>query len=138
MGERYSEAAIYRQNHDIPLSERRQMVEGTLATIDPYSIRRVRSHEMTSTLMVEGLTFIWRAWKISFEMPDTFLDDDKGPDKLIGGINHWMPHAPYIPEHRNGRLQKQYSKFMQKRDEDPVIRRAISTAIVAACMRKEQ
>ena len=134
MGERYSEAEIRAQIHNVLLGKRIELMSRVLETIDIQGILIPHRDEMTSTLVTEGLTFKWCAWRISAEKTIPYL--------VNGGFEqyktHWWPHAPYLPEPHKKRLGKRYDKYLDKYQNDPIIRGIFSTAVIIACMQKEQ
>ncbi len=138
MGERYAREEIDKRIHGVSVKKRRQMVQQILDTIDQDNIERTFKFEMRSTLKIEGLSFNWKAWRYGSEFPNTFLDDEKGKNRLIKGVNHWLPTSLDVPEPHSRWLNRRYRTFIEKHNQDPILGGAISTAIVAACMRKEQ
>lgn len=141
MPERYSEKAIYDRIHQVPLSERLEMISAILETIDQTAIETRRTSderlvEMRGSLRVDGLDFIWRAWKISRVRTVDYLMD--------GGLERyetdWWSHAPYHPDinPKNKQLQSRYKKYLARYYSDPITRGGFSTAVILACAMKEE
>lgn len=123
-----------RQIQEVPLAKREEMVSTILATINIPGISRPSKFEMTSTMVVEGLRFKWRAYKTAQVRGINFMMNGRDSQERT----NWWPHASYVPEDANKKLKARYDAYLEKYFSNPVTMGAFSIAVIRACAQKEQ